>query len=445
MKKEFIGEWYYSDNEDKKFNGRLTIDDNNKILLSIVGRMCKHNEIEIEKTINGITNEGKYITLLNCLVRKYSLLGAAEMVYSAKMIIIGVCYKCSEDIKISKINCNYTDLNKWLFINSFDVDNNDNELNIKYVEPEINEYDIGDFKFRINNKRTCKGNFYEKISVIINSSIEFEFEKQIGLLDAIDKINHFRNLLTIFTSNKIESYDINFIDKDNKSVSLIFNKMATRESTNIDPYEIFVKYNNIKDNFENILTKWYQYKEKIQPIIDYLVYVIEEDKFVVPLTFITIIQAVEAFSRRTRNNCKYNVDEHTARVNRILNDINDEEDIKWLGDILKYTNEPSLPQRLKSMLNEMDFLIKINTKKKKSLCCKISTTRNYYTHFSEDKKNDIMNIDEMFRLTEYFRLVLRILIFKDLGISEEVITCNLEYARREDFTIKYFKKQFMIE
>lgn len=443
MKKEYNGQWYYADSEDKKFNGRLVIEDN-RILLKICGIMCRHNESELYRTINGITNEGKMVTLIKCMCISYPILDGSEMVYTAEKLILGNCYKNSDDINVKTITCNYTDLNKWFFQNNFKVESNGNGLDIQYTTPEVEEFDIEDFKITFKSKKNCKGNLYNKITLESNLSIEFSFKEPVNIADAIDTINHFRNLLSIFNNNKISCYDIKLLDYKNIDISLILNKMHVEKFTDKEPYDIFIRYSDIKENFKDIVERWYKYKEKIQPIVDYLSYIIEEDKFVVPLTFMTTIQAIEAFLRRTRNNVKIDDNEYKRKVNRILNSLSEEEDVKWLAEILKYANEPALPQRLKEMFIEVNFLVDISSKKRKELCWKICNTRNYYTHFSEDKKKDIMSIDELFRITNYLKLILRVLIFKDLGISDEDIFNRLKELNDENYVIKFFKEEFKI-
>ncbi|BBK77770.1 ApeA N-terminal domain 1-containing protein [Clostridium butyricum] len=443
MKKEYNGQWYYAESEDEKFNGRLIIEDN-RIILKVYGRMCRHNEFELYRTINGITNDGKKVTLIKCMCISYPFLGGSEMIYTAEKLILGNCYKDSDAINIKTITCNYTDLDKWFFQNSLKVESNEDGFDIRYNEPEIEEFDIGDFKIIFKSKKSCKGNLYNKITFENNLSIEFSFKEPVNIVDAIDTINHFRNLLTIFSNNKISFYNIRLVDYENINISLILNKMHVEKFTDKEPYDIFIRYSDIKENFKDIVERWYKNKEKIQPIVDYLSYLIEEDKFVVPLTFMTTIQAIEAFHRRTRNNVKINEDEHEIKVSRILNSLSNEDDIEWLSEILKYTNEPALPKRLKEMFKEVKFLVAIPSKIRDKLCWKICNTRNYYTHFSEDKKKDIMSIDEMFSLTNYLKLILRVLIFKDLEISDEDISNRLEEVDDEKYVIKFFEKEFKI-
>lgn len=77
---------------------------------------------------------------------------------------------------------------------------------------------------------------------------------------------------------------------------------------------------------------------------------------------------------------------------------------------------------------------------------KIADTRNYYTHFDDEGHNLVMNSDEIIRISNYLILLLRILILKEVGITEEDILTSFHHhlLSNEKWCIKFFKDTFNI-
>ena len=449
MKEEFIGEWFYPNDKDKRIHGILVISENNQIMLTLTGEIEDLNSLGPQKIINGIESKGKLITLIDCMQTGayFNTEGKPIINYIVYMMITGAHYNSIENIKIKTFKSNYTDLSKWISVNPFDFEyNKDNDgFVVKCNFESMKIYDIKDFKFIIKSGYPTECNLYDKLTILRKPYVEFELKERKNILESIEIAKHFGNLLTMCIGKRVSYYDTEFIDVDDNRINIIFNKMTITRETDIDRDEIFITYNTVKDNFEDMLQQWYKDKEKLQPIINSLVEVIGEDTFKIPITFMKVIQAVEAFSRRMRNNDVIDEEEHNNRINRILSVIKNEDDKIWLSDILKYSNEPPLPKRLKNLLKELDFLVKTNSKEKDKLCWKISKTRNYYTHFDESNKEQIMNIDEIFRFTRYIQLALRILILIDLGISQESIKKSIINNLDARFTRDYFKKEFSLQ
>ena len=174
-------------------------------------------------------------------------------------------------------------------------------------------------------------------------------------------------------------------------------------------------------------------------------YIIEgyDKVFHIPMTYLKIVQALEAFSRKMRNNNKEDESSYNKKIRYILNSIDNEEYREWLEGKLRYANEPTLNSRIKELLKEVDFFLNLTSNERKSVASKISLTRNYFTHFDEANKDNAMTTEEIYYSTVVMQLALRVLIMLELGVDRnliegQVISCE---SYKLNIFYRYFKKK----
>ena len=410
---EYIGYWYLPNKKQDELYGKLTINDN-RIDLEVYGGLFENindsinmKEIDI---INGFTICGKSITLLSniSLEFKMNMPGTAINKYGSKFMIIGNEYTSIDECILSSISSSYTNLSEWIGISGFNLEHSKEHMCIDYHYPQGMIYELDDYTLKINYTLKNKYNLDE---INMKQHIDIVFE---GLLDydlnsALEIIYDFSHFLTLCIGQKISPYNIKAKDKNGKEVEIRINGV-----------------------------------EEISPIIDYVVDS-HSKIFHIPLSFIKLVQATETFSRRMRNNCKIDEDEHDKKIEYIISKIDDEDYKKWLIDRLKYSNEPSLAMRLKEIFKEVDFIISLNSGERKKIVKKIVDTRNYYTHFDESKKDLIMTTEELIYISKYILVILKVLIMKELGLDEAFIELQLKGLSEIIFTKAKLKKLFNIK
>ncbi|NSW92460.1 MAG: hypothetical protein HPY74_17680 [Firmicutes bacterium] len=169
---------------------------------------------------------------------------------------------------------------------------------------------------------------------------------------------------------------------------------------------------------------WSEKSKQIEPILGY--FVDAHDKtFDNPMSFIKITQALEAFSRRMRNNEDLPTELHEERVRKILDSITDQGYKSWLSTLMQYSNEPGLRKRLVELFKETNYVFNISNNNMKNIINKIVNARNHFIHFDSEKEHEIMSINELFYVSIYMKFVLRALIMKELGINHELIAERL--------------------
>lgn len=451
---ELIGYWYLSSNKQNHIFGSLKIYDDSKAVLSLCGTFDEEDHIFDFKArnieiINGFTENGKKITLVDNITygNSVSMPGMTTQEYEPSFVLIGEEFENKEDICFKSIKAKYTDLDKWL-----------NEFNLKlYYKGKLanvkTEFE-GDFEvtYNINGRKIKIGilpfmnwNKYSKFQLTQEAYLEFSKDNGYKIDDLFMDINMFSDFLSLCIGENAGIYSINAKDNKDNNIIIIHQQCRSIEkNTDRKINEILIPYSCIKGCFNECLKNWFNKSDKLAPIINFYIEAMEK-VFHIPMTFIKLVQALEAFSRRMRNNCKINQEEYNNRISNIINCIKKEEDKEWLKGELMYSNEPNLFNRLKNLFKEVDFLFKLNSKERDKIANKITMTRNYYTHFDEKNKERIMNTDELFYVSQYLMLTLRVLIMKELGINEDMIKLQFDNTNDYKYSLAKCKDLFGIK
>lgn len=430
--KEYIGYWYLPDDEQNKIYGTLQTDENNNLelkLCGIFGRLNEQFNYKDIKVINGFTKCGKKITLLECSEERFdfSMPGIPSKNYTPQYMIIGEHFNCLDDIKINSVSSRFIDLSKWIRIAPFEKKMQDEgkEFILRYKLPEPRVYKLKNHTVKLSFDSDINGDSLRKCTIYQKTSINFEDLGEKSLDSTLDLINDFSEFLTLCIGERVNPYDIEAVTESGNKISITWNGMLLNEDSKKTLHNILVPYPFIEDKFQQCLENWYEKNEKLKPIINYVVEAYEK-VFYVPMSFLKIIQAFEAFSRRMRENCKIDIEAHQNRVNYIIDKIDNDDYKKWLIDRLRYSNEPNLNSRIKDLFTELDFIITMSGKEKKRIANKITLTRNYYTHFDESNKENAMSVNEIFYITNYILLGLRVLIMMELGLEKEFIRGQID-------------------
>lgn len=444
LKRENIGIWYLPSNPTEKLTATLTIDDDNTCKLKVAHNFGGLSAMGVDElpVIHGTLSNGKEVTLINSIKthEQWGFPGFPVSIWSCSLAIVGGIYNNVSDILLSEIKATYEHLNFWLNKNPFKFDTstttNDSlvssvEINMNYKMPDVIKVESPNFNIEFTYKVNSSGDNYSKFEINQTELVKFTFKENVHYEEAINTVNSFSDFLTLCIGKPVSCND--FIAKDihGKDITLLFNSHKGN-SEKVKSHEIIIKFSYIEDSFETCIQKWDEKKELLEPIIHYFVDA-HEKGFYVPTSFLKIVQAVEAFSRRMRNNKIWSDEEFEAIKERLTSQIQNVEDKNLIAGIL--SNEPRLRQRLNEILTEVNDIFNISAKKRKSYIHKIVNTRNYFTHFDESLKSQIFDAIPMYYITKYLKLVLRVLLLRELGINNELIKQRMS-DNREVFHFK---------
>src|SRR3990170_3176955 len=134
---EIKGLWWLPENPDKQLPGTLTFSQEEGAYLELVGvfedRLTDH-KIESPKLILGISQSGKQITLHKCQYARgiIPVFGLGGATYRAQFVFEGVHFNSEADIRFHNLCANYTDLDAWVDVYGFTIDEIFDDRKIKY-------------------------------------------------------------------------------------------------------------------------------------------------------------------------------------------------------------------------------------------------------------------------------------------------------------------------
>ncbi len=435
--KEYTGYWYTQDNPEDKVFGILKRSIDNDIILKthdVLENPEKFFNImdsEPLSIINGYTSDGKHMTLIDNFNTSLTIHapGTPTSTYEPRYLIEGEKYKNIDDIRFINIKVSYSYFNEWIGVSPLKYEIGSNKHNIIVRgEPLLLIYELDELKIKINSDVKKRGDLLKKIELIHSASVTFERKNGFSLAETFDVIQSFANFLILCIGRRVTYSFIEAKDMNNQSINIYINGMKKQKEKKISRYDVLTPYLLIKNDFEKYINNWFKKRGRMKPILDYFVS-LHDETFHVPISFLKIVQALEAFSRRMRNNYIIDKEEHKKRISYILEKIDDAEYREWIEEKIEYSNEPNLRKRLNMLFKELNFIIDISSKKRKKLVNDIVETRNYYTHFDESKKDKIMDSDKIFYVGNLLIFILRVLIMKELGINEDVIIDIKEHKR----------------
>lgn len=301
-------------------------------------------------------------------------------------------------------------------------------LLIDYKSPESIHFKISDtLNGKINFNLTAPLN-RNILKATIHQTAELEIESQIKkpFFQILDDLMYFQNFLTLGTfetaypfsiklfveENEEENYEIVLVYKPN----FVFSVDEKRHHR-----EFLFSYQDLENNFEEVICKWFQLKNKIEPVVFLLLDTFHnKDKFT-ENRFLNIVQALETYHRRFKKNEVRSKQEHKKMIENIIESV-DNSNKTWLKEKLNFSNEPTLHNRLLELLNSfsIETIDKIISDKDQFIR-DTKNSRNYYTHYDQSLDKKALKSSKLYTLTEKLKIVLISVILIETGFSEEQI------------------------
>ena len=152
----------------------------------------------------------------------------------------------------------------------------------------------------------------------------------------------------------------------------------SKDEPEIDEFNMLFKFTEVQNRAETMINKWIENYEQIAPAFD--LYFCAKTE-VLPswnMQFLSLVQALEAFHRRTSADKYMEKDEFEEIREKLIQQI-PKKHRNWFGAKLQYANELSLRNRFKKMTDPFDRFMCGD--RRKGLIDHIVNTRNYLTHY----------------------------------------------------------------
>jgi hypothetical protein len=444
---EYGGFWWSPKSPGHKVAGTLRYTVSQRMTLDLLGSLDESGSDENEDSdlILGTADGNRAFTLQGLIRTKSRSVGRKvfSSSYLVDRIFEGKHFSSTKDIKFTSVSVSYTSFEDWFADLPFHetTDNTDVPTDaVKLIASHVVPYPI--FECRVDS---------------LNSAIEAKlgFEGSIGIrelkwrstgyIDIVpDEPSSFdwfwqvhadiRNLLTLLmnepTYAKLMCAYGDAIETSPGRVSkeriyVYFMNSSGASQEEIHPADMLLIFPAIKDNISMILEAWFSKAELLRAVYTLFFGSMYFSHMYPRFHFLNLIQAVETFHRNMRMG-QYLSEEAfepirvtltTAIPNDIPRDFRES-----LKNKIRYGYEYSLRKRLRQLFAELEpETTNLITNNVTALIGKIVDTRNYFTHYTDELKKLAFEDDSVHYANYKLRVLLIVLLLKEVGLSEAVI------------------------
>lgn len=414
--KRYTGYWYLPNGEDCKIAGTVVFLPNEKIELELLGHLEPNSsfldilsdddrQVDI---IYGITSCGKKISLVRCYSFGSFNTGALTPIikYKCQFLIEGYFLSDIKAKLFDSIKVELPSLSKWYPPEAIKRRAYFNEMGDEILETQItlskrsnkeetvyldSEYKI---TFTGSSSYQEKSKFVSEFLITQQTICKIScYESKVDFISLLDKAFQFKLFLNLATLSSNTFKTLTLIDDDYfqdlrngekciKPIKLFYIEHDKNKDNEIHNY--LFTHHQINDVYSQIIRAWFNIGKKYAPIRNHLLASINQKKVWESTDFLIIIQALEGYHRRFINN----VADLTLRfrIKELLIKFNEVENLDMTDD-------------------EIDHAIK---------------SRNYYSHFFEDK-DAVLDGLELYNLAKKLRILLICCILSLLGFNNSKI------------------------
>lgn len=425
------GIWWIDSDPNNKLNGVLEFRSPQNCYLILDGAF----KIKNTELIKGFSQKGKPITLLNCFQVNLSRSspGLATSKYHVSVAFINVEYESVKDISFKNISVSFSSLAEWAEISGIKIKHNKNwnSLDIQYRKPkDVVVYKDSKMKISLTvipDGPTSKS-VQNDISIIQTTYFNVSFyggEKDINEVMGISYI--LQNFITFAVSKPVKV--LKFIGQSDKSITsfedikynnqieILYNSISEDvDISYVDPYFMLFTYADIKSKSQSILKRWIKKSDTLDTVFSlYFSTLYKSDTFL-NLRFLSLVQAIESYHRRTSSNTEIDFKSHKKRLQDIYSNLSPKNK-EWLEQKLRYSHEPSLRNRLKSIFAKYnDILAQLVNKSK--FVDDVVNTRNYNVHYDKELRDKSKRSSELIDICDVLKVMIELCFFTELGFTK---------------------------
>jgi hypothetical protein len=461
--KKIRGKFGISDNIDDYIEGELSISDSGSINLDVFGifekKQYNYNHDKVGyNIIKGYGYDGRYYELIDA--QQYGL-NLKINAFNQDLVKFFSCQLITNALNnfddVNKIIAKIDKLNQWAADTDIVTNRNIKPFEIKLYEKKIWEYNFNGCIYSISShvlteeiENICfNANYSYTLCITIEEDKPFY-----SYIDYyINKIGDFSNIVELLTNQSVNCNSIEI--KQNGRLSggnLYYNGLCetTEKTTKLADRQEFVYLHLIKDIMGDILKTYTDKIENIRAVVEFISFGIksyQEKNYDIISLLKECATAIECFMRNNRGDINKEEDEsdYDERFNRIVDGLSNE-DKKWVEDKLRFANEISFNKQIKLLIKEFeDSFIRVGEKiftekdKTKKIIRKFVATRNFYTHYDNKSRDDIMDEEEILWFCIFMKELLRVMLLKEIGVPVDIIdktlydNCNLLFWGKRVF------------
>ena len=436
------GEWFLPDNPNRRIAGTLSYSegqielDLNERFAPLRGTIRIGDAPQIYPLIHGITRKGEATTLVDSWSNGGDFnLGSGGVIETERLIsarlILGAHITAETTYPEAKFQI--PGLQIWLsrkiFDSSFSRDETGQFTATYHAVGFSEEVSVREIDAKLILGVSCKLGTDPFVSITAVSSgwviIKPNSPRQLNWY--VDQLTKITTLLTFLAGAPMSEDLVDILVHDDPKIYAgVFGvQRDAKYCTFKNLHNFYMPRGALGDNFSNIVNRWFEVYEKVRVPSQLATSVLVPEKIWLNVEFLSLFHALEGFHRGLRDGNYMNPDDYKD-VQKTLSDAIPNQVSSSHKDALRsrirYGNQFSLAKRLDELAALLSQPVRaLIFGRDEKVPRQWIDTRNYYSHWDEELKNDILDGQQMVYAVVRMRHFLRALYLNLIGVTQDLI------------------------
>jgi len=442
---EHRGKWWLPAQEDSQIDGSLTYSPDDGAILELSGafgdlsQVMASQRLSTPRLILGTTASRQEITLVNCVEKHRSLgvaygAGYATSSYQPQVVLVGCHFQNYEALTFARLHVRYSHLDAWAGLRHFDFAQEEGITKISYSRPEPIPADLGGgvtVSVTSAGSEHWEGSPTTRVTIEREARIGIQIGEQAHLERFLKPIRLTQIFLSLAVGAAVHPVKVTGTRQETlggapiaRSVDILYHPaLAVPLHGVVFPTDMTFTLAGITDRFEPFLRNWFQTAELLGPVVNLYFTALAETGISAEHRFLTLCQALESLHRRRHGGQYLSRDEYAPAYDQLIGAIPD-----WIAPDhraalvarLKYGHQFSLRKRLTDIFSAHDPVLRDVFPDPPAFINKVVKTRNYFTHYDEDDKQDAATGGlELHRLATKVRTLIEVCLLSEIGFTSE--------------------------
>ena len=436
------GTFWLPSSPERQVAGTLSISDGADVKLELPQSLYADIRAQVSYThpeslnpILGHVETDGYVMIDRCyrLDRKRSIvhgrLIAPDVVW-ANRILTNLPYSEMESLRFKTLTFSVEGIDNWVGISGIEVDTHSekSDLTISYDKPADISFNLkDDMQLLITFDWTPPELSNPKRAEVSQKALFKLISQNARELDKFTSIAQKITAFLCFVMNEIVCLDRMRATADShrqetadgRPVEIYYSSWPyAKDEPEINEVDMLFRFKKIQTHAESIINKWIDNYEQIAPALD--LYFLTKTGTLPSwnMQFLTLVQALEAYHRRTSDEKHMDPAEFEEIRKTLVNKCRKKER-SWFAQKLNYANELTLRNRFERMTEPFgNFMC---GEKRPLLIDRIVKTRNYLTHYDSDLESETAKGDVLRYLCIKMNVLFRLHFLKLIGFNEQEI------------------------
>jgi hypothetical protein len=327
-----------------------------------------------------------------------------------------------KDLSYPSVDLDLKGFEEWLRLGSIHTKRSKITLQTKYRHPKDIDYSL------LNGKLSVVYDLFgpwrgetrsERLELRERVLLRFKPEERMYFEDVTTYHNLIQELFILMTDS---NYSIDWPHvalSSKKKYTMYYARMMGNDD---EPryYNCVVSFIQLREKFGELLQTWWTGRETFGPGFGLYLGTRRGMQLYTEHWFIMLIWGIESYHRKKYGSMRSSSTER--KVARILEQIANSKDRKWLAQLLRFASEPNLEQRIFETIENVPLDLDLKRVRKFSQGC--AKDRNDMSHFGEHRDKDRTYSDfvrGLYRKSEALSHLYHLLILSEIGVDKTIL------------------------